>query len=140
MQCVLSIIQFSEADLLSVYVLCNKSDHLTNYLGLTFMIDSGDKLSTIIQHDFDFDIVNFPFLSSNIPPGLFLWCIHITTHKIIIHNAAHFTITLDIATSAWLIDFCHIAVWPWGLRGHLRNFMADLNISLRNIRGQSRKW
>ena len=50
----------------------NKSDHLADYLDLTFIIDSGGKLSTRLydQHDdFDFHIVNFPFLSSNIPSG-----------------------------------------------------------------------
>ena len=50
----------------------NKSDHLADYLDLTFIIDSGGKLSTMLydkRDDFDFHIVNFPFLSSNIPPG-----------------------------------------------------------------------
>ena len=48
----------------------NKSDHLADYLDLTFIIDSGDKLSTTLydkRDDFDFHIVNFPYLSSNIP-------------------------------------------------------------------------
>ena len=47
----------------------NRSDHLADYLDLTFIIDSGGKLSTRLydKHDFDFHIVNFPFLSSNIP-------------------------------------------------------------------------
>ena len=50
----------------------NKSDHLANYPDLTFMIDSGDKLPTRPydkHNDFDFHVVNFPFLSSNIPLG-----------------------------------------------------------------------
>ena len=50
----------------------NKSDHLADYLDLTFIIDSGGKLSTRLcdkWDDFDFHIVNFPFLSSNIPSG-----------------------------------------------------------------------
>ena len=48
----------------------NKSDHLADYLDLTFIIDSGCKLSTRLydkRDDFDFHIVNFPFLPSNIP-------------------------------------------------------------------------
>ena len=52
----------------------NKSDHLADYLDLTFIIDSGGKLSTRLYDkcdDFDFHIVNFPFLSSNIPSGPF---------------------------------------------------------------------
>ena len=50
----------------------NKSDHLADYLNLTFIIDSGGKLSTRLYDkcdDFDFHIVNFPFLSSSIPSG-----------------------------------------------------------------------
>ena len=50
----------------------NKSDHLADYLDLTFIIDSGDKLSTRLYDKldhFDFHMVNFPFLSSNIPSG-----------------------------------------------------------------------
>ena len=50
----------------------NKPDHLADYLDLTFIIDSGGKLSTRPydkRDDFDFHIVNFPFLSSNIPSG-----------------------------------------------------------------------
>ena len=48
----------------------NKPDHLADYFDLTFIIDSGGKLSTGLYDkcdDFDFHIVNFPFLSSNIP-------------------------------------------------------------------------
>ena len=50
----------------------NKSDHLADYLDLTFIIVSGGKLSTRPydkRDDFDFHIVNFLFLSSNIPSG-----------------------------------------------------------------------
>ena len=47
----------------------NKSNHLADYLGLTFIIDSGGKLSTRLydkRNDFDFHIVNFPFFSKNL--------------------------------------------------------------------------
>ena len=50
----------------------SKSDHLADYLDLTFIIDSRGKLSTGLydkRDDFDFHIVNFPFLSSNMPSG-----------------------------------------------------------------------
>ena len=50
----------------------NKSDHLADYFDLTFIIDSGGKLSTRLcdkRDDFDFHIVNFPFFSSNITSG-----------------------------------------------------------------------
>ena len=62
----------------------NKSDHLADYLDLTFIIDSEGKLSTRLydkRDDFDFHIVNFPFLSQHtIWP--FLWCVHFAAHKI----------------------------------------------------------
>ena len=50
----------------------NKSDHLADYLDLTFIKDNGGKLSTRLYDkcdDFDFHIVNCPFLSSGIPSG-----------------------------------------------------------------------
>ena len=50
----------------------NKSDHLADYLDLTFIIDNGSKLSTWLydkRDGFDFHTVNFPFFSSNIPSG-----------------------------------------------------------------------
>ena len=48
-----------------------KSGHMADYLDLTFIIDSGGKLSTRLydkRDDFDFHIVNFPFFPSNISP------------------------------------------------------------------------
>ena len=50
----------------------NQSDNLASYLDLTFIIETGGKISTKLydkRDDFDFHIVNFPFLSSNIPAG-----------------------------------------------------------------------
>ena len=44
-------------------------------------------------------------------------------------DASHFTMILDIAESAWFMDFCHKAIYPCGLRSHLRNCMADVKIS-----------
>ena len=49
-----------------------QSDHLADYLDLTSIIDSAGKLSTRLddkRDDFDFHIVNFPFLSSDISSG-----------------------------------------------------------------------
>ena len=48
----------------------NTSDDLAFYLDLTFIIESNNRLYTKLydkRDDFDFHIVNFPFLSSNIP-------------------------------------------------------------------------
>ena len=53
-------------------VKANNSDHLADYLNLTFVIVSGGKLSTRLydkHDDFDFHIVNYPFLFSSIPSG-----------------------------------------------------------------------
>ena len=50
----------------------NKSDHLADYLDLTFIIDSGRKLLMRFydkRDDFYFHIVNCPLLSSNMPSG-----------------------------------------------------------------------
>ena len=47
----------------------NTSDDLANYLDLTFIIESNNRLYTKLydkRDDFNFHIVNFPFLSSNI--------------------------------------------------------------------------
>ena len=58
----------------------NKSDHLADYLDLTFIIDNGGKLSTRLcdkRVDFDYHIVYFPFLSSYIPPGP-SYCVYIS--------------------------------------------------------------
>ena len=49
-----------------------QSDHLANYLDFTFIIGSDGELSTRLydkRDDFDFHIVNFSFLSSNIQSG-----------------------------------------------------------------------
>ena len=51
----------------------NTSDDLANYLDLTFITESNNRLYTKLydkRDDCDFHIVNFPFLSSNIPSSL----------------------------------------------------------------------
>ena len=61
----------------------NKSDHLADYLDLTFIIDSGGTLSTRLydkRDDFDFHIVNFPFPFQQHTIWPFLWCVHFTAH------------------------------------------------------------
>ena len=89
----------------------NKSGHLADYLDLTFIIDSGGKLSTRLydkRDDFDFHIVNFSFLSRNIPSGpSYGLYIH---SSLDMHDAVNTMMILDISTSAWLIDFCHKAL------------------------------
>ena len=86
----------------------NKSDHMADFLDLTLIKDSGGKLSTRLydkHFDFDFHIVNFPFLSSNIPSGN-SYGVYIS-QPLDMHDATHTMMISDIATSACLTDFCH---------------------------------
>ena len=80
-----------------------KSDHLASYLDLTFITDSGGKLSTRRydkRNDFDFHTVNYAFLSSNIPSGP-SYGVYVS-QLIRYAHLAFIMRTLDIATSAWL--------------------------------------
>ena len=100
----------------------NKSDHLADYLDLTFIIDSGGKLSTMLydkRDDFDFHIVNFPFLSSNIPSGLLMVC---TFHSSLdMHDAAHTMKISDVTTRASLRSTSVTRLWSieawWQISG-----------------------
>ena len=89
-----------------------KSDnHLADYLDLAFVIDSRGKLSARLydkRDDVDFHIVNFPILSSNIPSGP-SYGVHIS-QLIRYMQDAHTMMISDIATSAWLIEFCQKAI------------------------------
>ena len=89
----------------------NKSDHLADYLDLTFIIDSGGKLSTRLydkRDDFDFHIVNFHSFPATYHLALLMVCIFHSSLDM--HDAAHTMMISDIATNAWLIDFCHRAI------------------------------
>ena len=115
----------------------NKSDHLADYLDQAFIIDSESKLSTRLYDkcdDFDFYIVNFPFLSSNILSDL--------SFGVYISQLIRYA-----RCCSYYDDFryCHKCVVDrllsqvyTALRRLLRNFMAGIRISLRNRRGQSK--
>ena len=50
----------------------NRSDDQASYIALLFIINTNKKLSTKLydkRDDFNFHIVNFPFMSGNIPSG-----------------------------------------------------------------------
>ena len=87
----------------------NKSDHLEDCLDLTFIIDSGGKLSTRLydkRDDFDFHIVNFHTFPAIYHLAVLMVC---TFHNSLdMHDAAHAMMISDIATSAWLIDICRL--------------------------------
>ena len=73
----------------------NKSDQLADYFDLTFIIDSGGKLSTRLydkRDDFDFHIVNFLFLSINIPfgPPYCVYILQLVRHPRFCSHCNHF--------------------------------------------------
>ena len=119
----------------------NKSYHLTNYIDFTFMIESGDKLSIRLYDkcdDFDLHIVKFPFLSSNIPSA---------------HSNGAYILQLERYTPCcshcddfryrhkYMVDrFLSEGYLALQLEKSFKKFMADIKISLRNTRCQSRKW
>ena len=63
----------------------NRLDDQVNYLDLTFIMGNNNRLYTKLYNkhdDSNFHIVNFPFLSSNIPSvWLFIWCLHIRLER-----------------------------------------------------------
>ena len=83
----------------------NWLDNQANYLDLTFIIGNNNRLYTKLndkRDDFNFYIVNFPFLSSNIPSGP-SYDVYIS-QLIRYANAAHIMMTLDIAiNSQWIL-------------------------------------
>ena len=62
----------------------NSSDTEAPFLDLNLCISNGTVSSKIYDKrgDFDFDIVNFPFLDGHVPPAYLIWGIHISTYKI----------------------------------------------------------
>ena len=115
----------------------NTSDDLANYLDLTFIIESNNRLYTKLydkRDGFDFHIVNFPFLSSNIPssPSYGVYISQLISYA----GAAHIMMTLDIAINVWLTD-SYLRAMKWNAcEIHLKSFMADILISLGSIRGR----
>ena len=91
----------------------NKSDHLADYLDLTFIIYSGGKLSTRLYDKLmilTFTLSIFHTFPATYHLALLMVC---TFHSSLdMHDAAQTMMISDITTSAWLIDFCHKAIWP----------------------------
>ena len=89
----------------------NKSDHLADHLDLIFIIDSGGKLSTRLY-------ANVIILTSTLSifhsfPATYhlaLLMVCILHSSLDMHDALLTMMISDIATSAWLIDFCHKAL------------------------------
>ena len=89
----------------------NKSDHLADYLDLTFVIDSGGKLSTRLYDKRD-NLTSTLSIFHSFPATyhLALLMVCIFHSSLDIHDAVHTMMISDIATSAWLINFCHKAI------------------------------
>ena len=85
----------------------SRSDHLADYLDLTFIIDNGSKLSI--------NMTNVTILTSSLSIFLFfpatyhlaLLLVYTFRSSLDMRDAAHIMIISDITTSAWFIDFCH---------------------------------
>ena len=88
----------------------NKSDHLADYLDLTFIIDSGGKLSTYMTNVMI--LISTLSIFHTFPATYHLALLMVCTFhsSLDMHDAAHTMMISDIATSAWLIDFCHKAI------------------------------
>ena len=111
----------------------NRSDHLANYLNLTFMIKSGGNLSNRLydkHDDFDFYILDFAFLSSNIPsgPSYGVYTLQLIRYARCYSHYDDFRYRHKCLVDR-LLSKGYIV-----LRSLLRNFMVDISISLRNAR------
>ena len=89
----------------------NKSDHLADYLDLTFIIDSGGKLSTGYMTNVMI-LISTLSIFHTFPATYHLTLLMVCTFhsSLDMHDAVHTMMISDIATSAWLIDFCHKAI------------------------------
>ena len=60
----------------------NSSDTEAPFLDLNLCISNGTVSTKIYDKldDFDFDVVNFPFLDGDVPPAYLIWGIHISTY------------------------------------------------------------
>ena len=108
----------------------NTSYDLANYLDLTFIIESKlyDK-----RDDFDFHIVNFPFLSSNFPSSL--------SYGVYLYQLIRYARSCSYYDDfgyrhKLLVDrLLSQGYEVKRLRNSFKNFMADIMISLGSIRG-----
>ena len=91
----------------------NKSDHVADYLDLTFIIDGGGTFQPGYMTNamiLTSTLSTFHSFPATYHPALLMVC---TFHSSLdMHDAAHTMMISDIATSAWLIDFYHKAIEP----------------------------
>ena len=115
----------------------NTSDDLTNYLDLTFIIGSNNRLYTKLydkRDDFDFHIVNFPFLSSNIPssPSYGVYISQLIRYARCCSYYDDFGYCHKLLVDRLLSQGYEVRC----LRNSYKNFVTDILISLGSIRGQ----
>ena len=117
----------------------NTSDDLANYLDLSFIIGSNNRLYTKLydkRDDLDFHIVNYPSLSSNISssPSFRVYISQLIRYArcCSYHNDFGYRHKL-------LVDRLRaMKLNAWEI--HQKIFMADIQISLGSIRGQWKIW
>ena len=115
----------------------NTSDDLANYPDLTFIIESNNRLYTKLydkRHDFDFHIVNFPFLSSNIPssPSYGVYISQLIRYARCCSYYDDFGYRHKLLVDRLLSQGYEVK----RLRNSFKNFIADILISLGSIRGR----
>ena len=115
----------------------NRSDDLADYLDLTFIIGSSNRLYTDLydkRDDFDFHVVNFPFLSSNIPssPSYGVYISKLVRYARCCSYYDDFGYCHKILVDRLLSQGYEVK----RLRNSCKNFVADIQISLGSIRGR----
>ena len=108
----------------------NTSDDLANYLDLTFIIGSNNRLHTKLydkHFDFDLHIVNFPFLLSNIPSspsyGVYISQLIRYTRRYSYYDDLEYRnkrLVDRLLSQGYEVEH---------LRNSFKNFMADIQIS-----------
>ena len=119
----------------------NKSDHLANYLDLTFIIVIGGKHSNRLydrRDHFDFHIVSFPFLSSSVPsgPSYGVYISQLIRYARCCSHCDDFRHRYKCMVDR-LLSQGYIAL---RLEKSFKNFYGRYQDLIENTRGQSKKW
>ena len=115
----------------------NTSDNLANCLDLTFIIESNNRLYTKLydkRDEFNFHIVIFPFLSSNIPssPSYGVYISQLIRYARCCSYFDDFEYFYKRLVDRLLSQGYEVK----HLRNSFKNFLADTLISLGSIRGR----
>ena len=118
---------------------CWKSQHIL--LNLTFITGNNNRIYTKLydkRDDFDFHIVNFPFLSSNIPssPSYGVYISQLIKYARCCSYYDDFGYHQERLVDRLLSQGYKVK----RLKNSFKNFMADIQISLGSIRGRWKIW